>query len=182
MDHVVSLLGAEDLDPFAHHLARQAGESGRYGLPVFNPFEPGHAWEAADIRARRESLWSTSPGARGWGRTWGIHDGASIVGHAEVEGSGIEADQHRVRLGMGVERVYHRRGMGRALLDACLRWCEREPVVDWVDLGVFAHNRPALELYLALGFEEVGRAADRFRVAGERITDVQLVRFVGRDV
>ncbi len=45
----------------------------------------------------------------------------------------------------------------------------------WLDLWIFAHNAPAWALYHKIGFIEVGRLPDQFRIGQMSITDVAMV-------
>jgi ribosomal protein S18 acetylase RimI-like enzyme len=74
-----------------------------------------------------------------------------------------------------VERPYRGRGLGRALMEACIDWARQQPSLSWVDLGVFEGNDVAEALYRKLGFTELGRTPDRFRVDGLQITDITMV-------
>jgi ribosomal protein S18 acetylase RimI-like enzyme len=69
-------------------------------------------------------------------------------------------------LGMGVHRVWRRRGLGRRLLEAAAGWARAETDVDWIDLEVLSENLPAIELYARAGFTTVARVADMLRIAG----------------
>ena len=171
----VDLLEAADLDEFAAHFGRQVSQSGSEGLPVFNPFPASHRWDLGAVRARRVTQWALPVGTVGWGRAWGARDGEVLVGHVELDGGSLESDQHRARLGMGIERAYHRQGTGTRLLDACVEWAVGQPSLSWIDLGVFAHNEAAIGLYRRAGFVTVGEKKDRFRVDGRSIDDLQLV-------
>jgi ribosomal protein S18 acetylase RimI-like enzyme len=69
-------------------------------------------------------------------------------------------------LGMGVHRVWRRRGLGRRLLAAAAGWARTETDVDWIDLEVLSDNLPAVDLYARAGFTTVARVADMLRIAG----------------
>lgn len=56
---------------------------------------------------------------------------------------------------VGVARDHQRRGIGRALMSAALRWFDGR--VDSVVIRTESGNEPALRLYLSLGFEPYAR-------------------------
>jgi len=155
----------------ADHMERHSAESGRAGDIVFAPFEDfdGEAW-----RTKRVELWRIPIDEPGWERLWGAFDGDQLVGHLTLNGASLEASLHRVRLGIGIERAYRRRGLGRELMHTALAWARDEPQLAWVDLGVFAHNRVARDLYASLGFVEIATVSDLFRVHGRSIDDVTM--------
>jgi ribosomal protein S18 acetylase RimI-like enzyme len=69
-------------------------------------------------------------------------------------------------LGMGVHRVWRRRGLGRRLLETAAGWARGDTGIDWLDLEVLSENLPAVELYARAGFTTVARVADMLRIAG----------------
>lgn len=66
-------------------------------------------------------------------------------------------------------------GWGLRLITEALSWARQCPTIEWIDLYVFVHNKPAIDLYTKVGFLEVGRVADMFRVKGQKIEDIQMV-------
>jgi ribosomal protein S18 acetylase RimI-like enzyme len=164
-----------DLDALVAHLERHAAESGRGGAPIFSPHDPQRRPDGELLRARRRVGWIRSPSEPSWQRTWGWLDGDAVVAHVELHGGKLASELHRATLGLGVEAAHRRRGIGRALVRAAVDWARSQASLAWIDLGVFGENRAAQALYRELGFREVGRVPDRFRVAGESIEDRQMV-------
>jgi RimJ/RimL family protein N-acetyltransferase len=72
---------------------------------------------------------------------------------------------------MAVAGKWRRRGVGTALLEACLEWA-RGGDVHKVSLEVFAHNEAAIALYRKLGFAEEGRLRKHYRRASGELWDV----------
>ena len=67
-----------------------------------------------------------------------------------------------VHLGMWVDRTERGRGVGRALLDACITW-SKAIGAHKVALEAWPHNEAALRLYRAAGFDEEGRLRRQWR-------------------
>jgi len=107
----------------------------------------------------------------GWARTFVATDEDRIVGHVDLTGGPVAAMLHRCTLGIGLQAAYRGRGLGRILMLTAIAWA-REAGVRWIDLGVMAGNDRAYALYRSLGFVEVGRVADRFRVGETSLTDI----------
>jgi len=173
------LLGPSDIEDLADHLARQNAHSDRIGLAYFAPFARAGAIES-DIAVRRLGQWARALSEPGWQRTWGLRDGddraggkRAIIAHLDLTGPGLEAELHRAGLRLGVEPAYHRQGVGEGLLREAIAFA-REAELAWLDLWVFAHNAPALALYRKMGFVEIGRFPDQFRLGQISIDDVAM--------
>ena len=102
--------------------------------------------------------------------------GELVVGHVELRGGRVPAELHRATLGMGLMRAFTAQGHGRRLCEVALRWARDTAELEWIDLGVFADNTPARQLYRRMGFVEVGVREDAFhlRDAGVAVDDVQM--------
>jgi len=111
----------------------------------------------------------------GWMRIFLVSDDSgAVVGHADLEGGLCRAGMHRCQVGLGIDAGHRRRGLAEALMRGLIAWT-REHGFTWLDLGVFDGNAPALALYRKLGFIEVARKRDAFRVEGARLTDIAMV-------
>lgn len=78
-----------------------------------------------------------------------------IVGRLSLARDPHPASAHVADLGMMVAASHRRRGIGRALLDAAVRWA-RVAGVSKLELHVFPWNEPAIRLYEDFGFEREG--------------------------
>ena len=63
---------------------------------------------------------------------------------------------------------------GSAESDAAIRWAKTQDTLTWLDAEVFGHNEPALRLHRKLGFVEVGRVSDMYRIEGRPVDDIRL--------
>jgi RimJ/RimL family protein N-acetyltransferase len=79
-----------------------------------------------------------------------------VVGWADIRREERPAHQHRGVLGMGVDRDYRGRGLGRILLEAALANAKEVGLIR-IDLTVYAGNAAAIALYRKCGFVEEGR-------------------------
>ena len=57
-------------------------------------------------------------------------------------------------------------------MGAAIDYARSAHSLAWIDLRVFFHNVAGLALYQSLGFAEVGRLNDRFRIDGAVIEDM----------
>lgn len=170
----VEPLELASLEPYLEHMARQMAESGLHGLPIFNPLSRDEKIDMERLRSTRGVHLTLPVGQPGWRRVWAAWDDGRVVGGTELSGGSIDSVMHRALFTIGVERSHHRRGLATRLATHAIDWARAQPVLDWIDLGVFAHNTVAVALYERLGFERQGVVADRFRVDGQVIDDIQM--------
>lgn len=103
-----------------------------------------------------------------------------VVGHAFLEPLSLAVTSHVVRLMIAVHEGHQRQGVGRALMNALLRWARSNPRVEKVELQVRSSNEPAIALYRSLGFVEEGRKTRRLKIGpNEYLDDVYMALWVG---
>jgi GNAT superfamily N-acetyltransferase len=170
----IARLAGEHAPALCAHIKRHGAESGRDGDVIFRPRSRAEELDEVAAIERHRQCWARSLSEPLWLRTWGLFDeDGAIAGHLDLNGGRLPAELHRATLGMGIERPARRQGHGRALIETAIGWAHDHGLA-WIDLGVFAHNAPARELYAALGFVEVGTTRDQFRVDGTSIDDVMM--------
>jgi ribosomal protein S18 acetylase RimI-like enzyme len=109
----------------------------------------------------------------GWQRWFlAVEEEAGIVGHVDLKGGSIRSALHRCVLGVGIEKPWRGQGLGERLMNTAIDFARSIPLIDWVDLGVFSGNERAKGLYDRLGFQEVGRREDAFRIGEVSVTDI----------
>jgi RimJ/RimL family protein N-acetyltransferase len=153
-------------------------DSGQRGAPIYAPTSahtPARAPSPALLADLEERL-ERPLREPGWYRGFLLLDDERAVGELTLGGGELPTETHRATLGMGLRASHRGRGLGAVLLQAAVDWAAGEPALAWLDLGVFAGNGRAHALYLRLGFVEVGRVVDRFRVDGEAITEIRMTR------
>ena len=91
-----------------------------------------------------------------------------VVGNAGVHAiSDNPRQKHVCSLGISIAHAYQGRGVGRALMNACLDFADRWANYSRVTLTVHADNARAVKLYESLGFQHEGRLRDfSFREGG----------------
>ena len=91
-----------------------------------------------------------------------------IVGNAGLHPINDNPRQkHVCSLGISIAEAYQGRGVGRALMNACLDFADHWANYARVELTVHADNARAVKLYQSLGFEHEGRLRDySFREGG----------------
>ena len=97
--------------------------------------------------------------------------GGELVGSADISRGRWAKDRHVAHLGIALQRRARGKGLGRALMQACLDWA-RAAGVRKVTLGVFATNERARRLYQSLGFVEEARLRGAVVLQGALVDDL----------
>lgn len=107
--------------------------------------------------------------------------GPKLLGFLTIRGGQLNRMQHTGKLEIMVAEDARGQGIGRALMQAALRWAVAHPDMRKIGLAVFADNQRALDLYRSFGFREEGRRAQEYRMEdGSYVDDVLLYRFTER--
>ena len=159
----------KDVTLYLEHFARHRSESGR-GDYHFMPFNPDDPSGPKGISLEKLSLELSQPG---WQRYWvAFMEGADqIVGHVNLKGNPLHTALHRCDLGIGIERQWRGRGLGKRLMTVAIEFARQAPSLSWIDLGVFSHNENAAGLYRSMGFRPLVTVADRFRIENQPVAD-----------
>ncbi|MDW3646066.1 MAG: GNAT family N-acetyltransferase [Bacteroidia bacterium] len=160
-------VGPEELDDFLRYLDEHLRENGREG-PLFMPLSASQLQDGSILRSKFEGNLGKKVGLKGWRKLWlARKDGGRIAGHIDIRGRMEVNAEHRVLLGMGVDKAYRRMNIGQDMLLFVIDYCQKHPDIAWLDLEVLAENIPAKRLYQKLNFQEVGTVEDMFRIGGE---------------
>ena len=95
-------------------------------------------------------------------------EGGRIIGNASLKWVGASD------LGMAVAADARGRGVGAALLEACIRWAENKGIHK-MELKVWPHNEAAIALYEKFGFEREGYMKRHYRRRNGEIWDCVLM-------
>jgi len=127
----------------------------------------GFRQAVGSVARERRCLAMTDPPSLDWARdlvtraVQGGHahfvalDGGRVVGWCDIRPNPHLGFGHSGAVGMGVVHAWRGRGLGRALLAACLDKSMKNGLTR-IELEVFAGNAPAIALYHRLGFVEEG--------------------------
>lgn len=176
MPVAIEPLSAPLVPRLLEHFKRHRQESGRDGDPHFMPFEPDGETGPLGLDAER---WQWPLDRLGWQRWFLATDQGRVVGHVDLKGDGLATGQHRCTLGIGIERPWRGRGLGRQLMGTAMAFARQAPALEWLDLNVMGGNHRARRLYEDLGFEVIGTIRDRFRLLGEPVDDLMMTLPVG---
>jgi len=156
-----------DLLPFFAYLDEHLRDNGVDGTPLFQPLPRDQSRMPSGLRLAFIKGLTVPVGQPGWRRLWlALGPTGNIAGHIDLRARPEPMAAHRAMLGMGVHRLYRRRGLGGQLVDTAVEWTRKEAGIDWIDLEVLADNRPAVALYLRTDFRMIARIEDMVRVDG----------------
>jgi RimJ/RimL family protein N-acetyltransferase len=174
----LELASDDDLHALAEHWSREVLDNGEDGV-WFSPYDPTE--ESRPPSPERVDHFRRALNKRTdetlWQRSWVLRERSTahcIVGSISLYGGRLPSELHRCNLGMGIEREHRGRKLGPWMVETALAWARAEPILAWVDLGVFETNPRARALYDRFGFVQTGRRVDAFRVRDARITDVSM--------
>jgi ribosomal protein S18 acetylase RimI-like enzyme len=135
---------------------------------------PSDPFERDRIRRFLDNGLSVGVGSPGWCRVWIAAGPSEIRGHVGLRAHARAESSHRALVSIGVLEPYRRQGVAEQLLNTAILWAKSQAALTWLDSEVFGHNEPALRLHRKVGFSEVGRMTDMFRIDGAEVDDLRL--------
>jgi putative acetyltransferase len=143
----------DDAEAFARIFSDRSASNGT----LQHPYTSSEIWRArlaANVGTRQVSFAAVVNGR--------------IVGNAGVHPvSDSPRQRHACSLGISIVDAYQGRGVGRALMNACLDFADNWANYPRVELSVHADNTRAIALYESLGFRAEGQHRDfSFREGG----------------
>lgn len=169
-----------DLEKYVEHIIDHMKESGQNNI-YFSPLPSSFYINKSEMFDKIGKRWQQPLTNCNWERAWIVKDNDKIVGHLDIRGNDISSSSHRCFLGMGLMSLYRGKGLGTQLMNETIKWCRQQEQIEWIDLGVFHKNYPAIKLYEKIGFQKIGIIIDRFRVEGVSINDIQMTLNVCRE-
>lgn len=176
----IAPLPPERLEDFFSYLAAHVSENGQDGSLLFLPLSRPQSTLSPEMKSKFERGMHLAYGEAGWRKTWAAATPENrIVGHIDLRAHPQPNAEHRVLLGMGVDRNFRGMRIGRRLLEVVAEYARNHPGISWIDLEVLTHNLPARRLYEAMGFVEVGVTRDMFRIGGQSYDYTSMTLQVG---
>ena len=88
--------------------------------------------------------------------------------------------RHRASLGIAVLQEYWNTGLGTTLINGAID-LTRKAGYEQLELGVFSDNSSAIHLYRKIGFQEVGRMPNAFKLPDGSYADeiMMVLQFTG---
>ena len=115
---------------------------------------------AGEMKFRWDGAWTVNLG----GSLGALTQDGSVVGNVGIFPIGERFKvRHRASLGIAVVQEYWNTGLGTVLINGAIDLA-RKAGYEQLELGVFSDNSSALHLYQKLGFQEVGRMPNAFKL------------------
>ena len=118
-----------------------------------------------------EALRASMRRAPDWMLFGAFVDGALVGAAGLLRGHHVKAAHAMHLWGMYVAPPYRHRGLGRALLDACIAHARSLPGVTVIQLGVTSAAAEARRVYEAAGFRVWGTQPDALRHEGHAVDE-----------
>jgi putative acetyltransferase len=100
----------------------------------------------------------------------------NIVGRLDINGFKRASLAHVVSLGISVDAVFRRQGIGTILIKQGLLYISEHPEIKRIELEVHARNVPAIRFYERFGFKQEGRYEKRLFQHGRFFDTLRLAR------
>lgn len=162
-----------ELPRLFEYLGELSAENGRDGTALFDPRSRSAPAREIAREERFAAGLGVPVGEPGWRRVWIAFDASGTpAGHVDLRAPEAPSTGHGTLLGLGVARRHRRRGLAARLVEHALAWARGETSLAWIDLEYLGTNEVAGRLYRRLGFREVARVDDMFRIDGESVASV----------
>ncbi|MGC5746361.1 GNAT family N-acetyltransferase [Chryseobacterium sp. NFX27] len=158
-------LNKDKLDDFIQYLTIHLSENGHKGITLFQPLSKQQSILSNEWKAKFEDGMNKKNEEMGWRKIWvAINEENKIVGHIDIRSLNQLNTEHRVLLGMGVDRNFRNLKIGQKLLEFIIDYCRNNQKISWIDLQVLTDNIPAIRLYKKMKFEQLSTIKDMFRI------------------
>lgn len=155
----------DQLDVFLEYLVVHLSENGKGGNLLFQPLSQEQSKSIHDWKDKFEAGLTKRFGEMGSRKLWiATNEDNAIVGHIDIRFYNELNTAHRVLLGMGVDSKFRKMRIGQSLLEFVIRYCKKQPEINWLDLQVLALNTPAICLYEKMEFQKISTTTDMFRI------------------
>jgi len=135
--------------------------------------------DGADFTVEKEREW-VKKHMEGDGKLLVVAEiNGEIVGSANLHNGQRKRIQHVADAAITVLKEFRSLGVGKALMEALIKWASEHPVIEKIGLGVFSNNAGAINLYKKLGFIEECRKAKEIKINPDSYVDsILMYKFV----
>lgn len=88
---------------------------------------------------------------------------------------------HRAAIGIAVRKDYWHKGIGKRMMEECIKWC-REKGVEQLELEVVTQNNRAISMYESIGFQIQGTKKHALKYGDGSYADEYLMTLFLNDI
>ena len=89
-----------------------------------------------------------------------------LIGNIDLSGNRRKVMHHNALIGMGLSKNWRNVGLGFALLNASVAWAKSNPLLENLQLEVYAENQQGIAIYQKCGFVRCGVIPNLFKENG----------------
>lgn len=102
-----------------------------------------------------------------------------LIGNIDLSGNQRRKLYHTAMIGMGISEKWRSKGVGTVLMDAAIKWAEKNPYLDILWLQVYDTNIAGITLYKKMGFEITGQQEGMFREKdGSEVDSLMMTKYL----
>lgn len=97
-----------------------------------------------------------------------------LIGNIDLTGNHRQVMQHNALVGMGMLLEWRNQGLGSALMQAAIDWAKSNPILENLQLEVYAENVAGINLYQKMGFKQCGIIPNLFKDNGKYCDSIMM--------
>jgi RimJ/RimL family protein N-acetyltransferase len=97
-----------------------------------------------------------------------------MIGNIDLTGNKRQVMQHNALVGMGMLIEWRNQGLGSALMQAAIDWAKSNPILENLQLEVYAENLAGINLYQKMRFQKVGIIPKLFKENGKYCDSIMM--------
>lgn len=101
-----------------------------------------------------------------------------LIGNIDLTGNKRQVMQHNALVGMGMLIEWRNQGLGSALMRAAIDWAISNPLLENLQLEVYAENLAGINLYQKMGFKQCGVIPNLFKENGHYCDSIMMTLLV----
>ena len=108
---------------------------------------------------------------------------SELVGFLGVKNLPQNRLAHVANLHVSVHPKHRRKGIASTMIERVIHWAKKHEGIEKLALAVFEENKPALNLYIKMGFVEEGRRIKEIKTSKNQYhNDIMMYRFVDQNI
>jgi RimJ/RimL family protein N-acetyltransferase len=97
-----------------------------------------------------------------------------LIGNIDLTGNKRQIMQHNALVGMGMLLEWRNHGLGTVLMQTAIDWAKTNPLLENLQLEVYAENLAGIKLYEKMGFKQCGIIPNLFKENGHYCDSIMM--------